>query len=164
MTYFTSNQGETISINVTGRYYIGDPCYCFSHSTDTWDALCASWFIGDNKTGIAKSRNNVEVIGLHTAYGDGNYPGYVNNVRHSFPVDAGMIGVVPVDFIEDDSTFNCDGENVGVIITLHAGDTVWSENGDFYIEGNDTKVVIITNDDDTDYSDEEEYDFYGDDE
>jgi len=152
MKFFTLLPDGTVRINFTGKYYIGDPCYCFN-SDKTWGDLCNSWF-GLNESPIAVSEN-IEVVGFGTAYGDGNYAGYIGSVRHSFPVDAGMLGVVPECFIERKSTFSS-SEDVGVIIELSDGDIVRCINGDFYLSGS-IDVNIITNDDDGDDYDEDYY-------
>lgn len=143
---------DTVLVNITGKYYIGDPCYCFSND-NTWGNLCNSWF-GLNESPIAVSEN-VEVVGFSTAYGDGNYAGYIGSKRHDFPVDAGMLGVVPESFIEIESSF-VDTERLGVIVELSAGDIIRSIGGDFYISGS-VDVNIITRDDVDDDYDEDDY-------
>jgi len=152
MKFFTLLPDETVLVNITGKYYIGDPCYCFS-SDNTWGDLCNSWF-SLNGSPIAVSEN-VEVVGFGTAYGDGSYAGYIDSERHTFPVDAGMLGVVPECFIQIDSSI-VSKESLGIIVELSAGDIIRSIDGDFFISGS-VDANIITKDDDGDDYDEDYY-------
>jgi hypothetical protein len=81
-----------------GQYYVGDPCYVFNRKH--WDELGAqtNWF--DRSVG---ELNGQKMIAFGTAYGDGLYS---DQNGRMYPVDAGLIGVVPVELIDDDCTFS----------------------------------------------------------
>lgn len=77
-----------------GQYYIGDPCYvisdhnkwmAFLNSCDFFEASVEA-SIGDDKFWASP-----------TAYGDGVYE---SNKGGRFPVDAGLIGIVPLSIVE----------------------------------------------------------------
>lgn len=70
-----------------GKYFLGDPCY--SLSQDQWDAVLGSSDYFNQPVGKADGH---EVLGFSTAYGDGEYQDQYGNF---FPVDAGLIGLVP---------------------------------------------------------------------
>lgn len=76
-----------------GTYYIGDPCYVFER--ESWDTIGeqTEWF---HKTPIAEL-NGMQLLAFGTAYGDGDYADQFGN---RYPVDAGLIGVVPVFLME----------------------------------------------------------------
>ena len=80
-----------------GTYVLGDPCYCTPD--EHWHSLLEScnYFI-DNPIGRLPSGESI--LGFGTAYGDGEYK---DNFGRSFPVDAGLIGLVPLDVAELDA-------------------------------------------------------------
>lgn len=73
-----------------GRYFLGDPCYAVPD--DLWLPLLESCDYFNAPVGnVAGFR----VVAFSTAYGDGEY---LDNEGHRYPVDAGLIGVVPEAF------------------------------------------------------------------
>jgi hypothetical protein len=85
-----------------GQYAIGDPCYAVPDKD--WIPLLEScnYFespIGYVKDGIQK----FPVLAFGTKWGDGCYRGTDGK---AYPVDAGLIGLVPVEIIED--TADCE--------------------------------------------------------
>lgn len=76
-----------------GRYFLGDPCYAVPDHL--WHLLLkdADYF---EKTPAGKVENH-EVVSFHTAYGDGVY---FDDDGNEFGVDAGMIGLTPVELIK----------------------------------------------------------------
>lgn len=80
-----------------GKYYIGDPCYIFSKS---WDKL-----IEENNF----LKPSVFIIDGHkcaigsTAYGDGIYE---DNFGYDYYVDAGLIGILPIELLKLDEVYN----------------------------------------------------------
>jgi hypothetical protein len=90
-----------------GTYFVGDPCYAVPDDRwHEWLALADPDVFGPNPTrndgGCARVLNaeldGHPVLGIGTAYGDGVYQDKQGN---SFPVDAGLIGLVSVGLIED---------------------------------------------------------------
>ena len=75
-----------------GKYYLGDPCYVFN-DTD-WDTLLDSCNVFENPIGIVRG---YEILAFGTKYGDGEY---IDNYGTLYPVDAGLIGLVPFDLIK----------------------------------------------------------------
>ena len=75
-----------------GEYYLGDPCYFFTH--DDWGKVLQSCHTFSDP--IGKSPNGRPVLGFSTAHGDGVYEG---SDGFAYGVDAGMIGLIPVDGI-----------------------------------------------------------------
>ena len=86
---------NTVYAFPAGTYYVGDPCYCFNR--DTWLLLGnqTDWF---HKTPIGKL-GKVPMLAFGTAYGDGEYP---DNAGRRYPVDSGLIGLVPEALIDAD--------------------------------------------------------------
>jgi hypothetical protein len=72
-----------------GEYYLGDPCY--SVPEEFWGELLKSSdrFMTKNQG----EANGFTVYAFHTAWGDGTYAGTDGS---EYPVDAGLIGLVPV--------------------------------------------------------------------
>jgi hypothetical protein len=78
-----------------GKYWVGDPCY--SVPDDRWiEWLEAADYTSEPDILFAKVAGR-PVLGIGTAYGDGEY---TSNLGHSFPVDAGLIGVTPVELVK----------------------------------------------------------------
>ena len=71
-----------------GRYFLGDPCYAVPDAF--WEHFGASndWW----QKGPIAEYNGMKVLGFGTAFGDGEYLG---TNGHHYPVDSGMIGLVP---------------------------------------------------------------------
>ena len=127
-----------------GKYVLGDPCYCFPNHED-WIALGDScgWF-EDSPVGIITFNGTTyNVLGFHTRYGDGTYN---DNQGNRYPVDAGMIGLVPYELASSNGTeFN---EELHQLIEFKHGAICTSNDGDLWFG----KYHIDTND-----TDEDEY-------
>lgn len=76
-----------------GTYYIGDPCYVFNR--EQWDTLGeqTGWFEETPVAAIYEYR----MVAFGTAYGDGTYQ---DNFGHEYPVDSGLIGIVPIEVVD----------------------------------------------------------------
>jgi len=83
-----------------GSYVLGDPCYAVPD--EKWDELLESCNYFQSPIGYICFDdfrvNKTFILGFPTRWGDGEYHG--NNGK-SYPVDAGLIGLVPVDIVED---------------------------------------------------------------
>jgi hypothetical protein len=75
-----------------GKYYLGDPCYAVPNSL--WDKLLGSCNFFNNCVGEV---NGHKVLAFNTAHGDGVY---ADQFENEFPVDAGIIGLVPEALID----------------------------------------------------------------
>jgi len=75
-----------------GRYYIGDPCYSFNDHATWLKVLGASEYFD-----LPYEQDGLTAIAFNTAYGDGTY---LDQDGREYPVDAGMIGLVPVDMAD----------------------------------------------------------------
>jgi hypothetical protein len=122
-----------------GKYYVGDLCYVVSD--DNWMPLL-------ERTDYL-SIGEFEYKGMRTyadstAYGDGTY---YDNYGREYGVDAGLIGIMPIEAIDNES-------NGGNIIEFENDFEVWSEEGLFRF-GN---ITIDTKGEDE--YDEEYYDDY----
>ena len=82
-----------------GTYWLGDPCY--SVKREDWsDWLDAAWERNGSDGNAhailcAQVPSGAWVLGMPTAYGDGCY---ADNRGFYYGVDAGLIGLVPVDY------------------------------------------------------------------
>ncbi len=80
----------TVSMVVPkGVYYLGDPCYMVPD--ELWMPLLEDSDYFDQPSGVV---NGHTVYAFHTLYGDGEYKDQYGN---SYPVDAGLIGLVPIE-------------------------------------------------------------------
>jgi hypothetical protein len=151
-----------------GKYYVGDPRYAVKD--ENWSSLCDSTYcFGSDKEAIAKDHNfcfgndkqaieknynsawnglflynNKNCFTDSTKYGDGVF---FDNYGHEFGVDAGLIGIMPLEI--------CDGDSMegGQTIEFPESFEVWANDGEFHFGD-----VVIQTGDDT----EEEEDLGGD--
>ena len=78
-----------------GKYILGDPCYAVPDSD--WDALLKSCNFFESPIGYIKDGlQEFPVVAFSTRWGDGCYKGTDGNL---YPVDAGLIGLVPVEVV-----------------------------------------------------------------
>ena len=93
-----------------GSYVIGDPCYAVPD--DDWFPLLKSCNYFEDPIGTVKNgTQSFSVLAFGTKWGDGCYRGSDGNV---YPVDAGLIGLVPVEMVEE--LADHDGDYDGVIV------------------------------------------------
>jgi hypothetical protein len=78
-----------------GRYVLGDPCYVVPDKD--WGDLLASCNYFNQPVG---SVGDFKVLSFVTKWGDGCYQ---DNNGNTYPVDAGMIGLVPFAYAETES-------------------------------------------------------------
>lgn len=91
-----------------GKYFLGDPCY--SVPSHLWmDLLSSAEFFYTNPIGtVSTPAGTFSVLAFGTAYGDGLYRG---SDGYSYPVDAGLIGLTPVELIDANTTaMKADGQ------------------------------------------------------
>jgi hypothetical protein len=81
-----------------GQYFIGDPCYAIPYGPDKdyWHEATAT------SDCFTKDINGFPFIGYSTYCGDGSYLG---TDGYSYPVDAGVIGAVPMEFVRGDNLY-----------------------------------------------------------
>lgn len=105
-----------------GRYFLGDPCYAVPD--ELWHDLLASCDYFNEPVGNVAGHR---VVAFSTAYGDGEY--YDNQGRR-YPVDAGLIGVVPEALATKYPREEL--EKLGRFVE-HAGTLLSSEDGVIYL-------------------------------
>lgn len=108
-----------------GKYYIGDPCYAFD---DSWgDVLKETDFFYAEPCTIGTSR----LAAGSTAYGDGEYYDQENT---AYPVDAGLIGALPINLLKRDGKLNpkkIKEDNLGRVVEFKEPFMVEINNGFF---------------------------------
>ena len=131
----------------SGTYFIGDPCYMFSHDTPSWNTICNISFNPENSKlgGKLITFNDRQIFTGNTAYGDGNYEGSDGYV---YGVDAGILGATPIELNEGKYE---DLTTLGTIVTFDTPFECSWEAGVVTIG----HIVI-----DTDYHEEEEEEEY----
>lgn len=93
MTTHTFGIKETIK-STTG-FYFGDPCYVMSE--EDYHELLDQMFNNKSTERMGKfTVNGHELIVDDTAYGDGFFSGW----NESYEVDAGMLGVIPLELVK----------------------------------------------------------------
>jgi len=94
-----------------GQYVIGDPCYAVPDQY--WMPLLESCNYFNNPIGFFSrsgyASDKTFVLAFGTKWGDGCYRGTDGN---EYPVDAGLLGLVPFNVVEDLS------EHEGFIVTF----------------------------------------------
>ena len=126
-----------------GKYVIGDPCYTVPN--DDWETLLQSCDYFNRPVGIS---GGFEVLAFPTQYGDGVY----RDQRHNeYPVDAGLIGLVPVAYavIDEDKLYPTQYVEFKTLTACVRGEDGTLRFGD---------VTIKTGDNADDYYDEDEED------
>lgn len=78
-----------------GEYWVGDPCY--SVPDERWMEWLEAANFRDERRFLVADLDEHTVLGIGTAHGDGCYLG---SDGHDYPVDAGLIGVTPVELVE----------------------------------------------------------------
>lgn len=92
-----------------GVYYLGDPCYCFKEG---WGEVL------DNSEVLEEpfEKDGRKLVAFGTAYGDG---AYFDKEFRRYLVDAGLIGLTPIEFIEDkDQILTYLARDNGVMVEL----------------------------------------------
>ena len=144
-----------------GTYYIGDPCYVISDSSDAegieeWHAfLDASGILSDsNPTDGGEFEYKGHMVWMnHTAYGDGSY---LDQHGNEYGVDAGLIGTVPVEVADKEKLDRTVKDKYGHLQTFEHNISVEYTDGVFFITDGVKSVII-----DTDPKDDDEiYDEY----
>jgi hypothetical protein len=120
-----------------GKYYIGDCCYVLSDPDYDWQEFCHQFF--DDEENIKMGR--AEIVAYSTAWGDGVYP---SNIGAEFPVDAGLIGIMPKRL------WKGEGEPVGCTL-VH-----FKESFECYKEDGKLHFGHVTIDTDPEYAEENE--------
>ena len=81
-----------------GDYWLGDPCYVIREEHWMPWLEATDYRTQTNMIGEIPGTDH-EAVGFSTSYGDGVYPLTVNDEEvFELPVDAGMIGFVPVQY------------------------------------------------------------------
>ncbi len=127
-----------------GKYFVGDPCYVFDD--DSWSGLMDKRF-DEMSDGVTFFWDGKKVWTHSTAYGDGEYGDSTG--RMSFGVDAGLIGVVPVELATEEAL----NDKSLTIIEFMQPFNVLYDGGVFYIG----HIIIDTSGTD---EEDEEYDEY----
>lgn len=78
-----------------GRYYVGDLCYVMHPQ---WDEFCDITLGANGGNGEFTLKNGVRFATYGTFYGDGFYE---DQEGGGYPVDAGLIGCIRVEDIND---------------------------------------------------------------
>ena len=123
-------------------FYIGDICYVLGHDFyyNVWGNQHG---FGDGIFEDSDTSLRFAVAG--TAYGDGCYHGSDGS---EFSVDAGVIGLVPLELVE-----KVDGVEDGKVVNVPGIAYFKSEDGHFEIETPDGKTLFIN----TEWDNEFEY-------
>lgn len=103
-----------------GKYFLGDPCYAVPDRL--WDKLLGSCRFFADCVGEVEGH---KVLGFGTAHGDGVYEDQFGN---EFPVDAGLIGLVP-EALVDMEEFNRDYPDMPGIWVKYDYETVCETDG-----------------------------------
>lgn len=136
-----------------GTYVVGDPCYTIpGEAWMPWleaadyeipgrDHVLAAYVTTTTVTKSGKERTRKHLcVGVSTAHGDGCY---TDQDDREYPVDAGLIGLVPTGAFSD----RYEGSATNTV-TFNGPVTCWYEGGVIHFESATTKVVIDTDPED----------------
>ena len=130
---------------VPGDYYIGDLCYVMHKE---WDEVCRITIQGNEcKEGIFELDDGREFSLWHTSYGDGLY---IDNFGREYPVDAGLIGIIAVDDIDESEKDNL---TLGNVVQFDNPFRVFCFDGLF--EFGDVRIDTRDYDEEDEYSEDE---------
>lgn len=130
-----------------GRYYIGDPCYAIKG--DKGDDHWSKWLHNAGIDNDDCSLLSGTIDGKHTAYGFGTAHGdgcYTDKAGREYSVDAGLIGLVPVAYLEE---YNIPIEKDWVFVTFDKPTFCYKMGG---------TLVFGSIEIETDFEEVEEYD------
>lgn len=143
---------KEVAAEVTSKkgFYVGDLCYVLADDLyyDVWGGKYGyrSCVFTDPDTGL-------RVAVADTAFGDGCY---IGSDGTKFPVDAGNIGVVPLELVTKEL-----GLEDGKVTKTPGSARFMAENGQFKIELPDGKFILTLHIDtsyESDYDDEDDED------
>lgn len=140
-----------VTIKSSKGFYIGDICYALND-----DLYHKVWGAADYKDGkYADPKTGAEFAVAGTAYGDGEYQ---DNHGNRYPVDAGVIGLVPLELVEEEGY-----ADLGHVEETPGEATFEAHGGHFTITLPGDKVILINTEDEGTEEDDED-DGWGDDE
>lgn len=132
-----------------GKYYIGDLCYVMH---EEWDQVMDLFCRGRTDHGCNEGEFNLpdgrRFASFNTAYGDGSYYDQSNK---RYDVDAGLIGCIKVDDINENEKANVSS---GQVVEFFRDFEVYSDFGVIHIG----HIVIDTDPKDI-WNDEEEEEY-----
>ena len=137
----------------SNKFYIGDVCYVLDDKI--YDEIWGGKH--DYADGLIDCENGLSFLVHGTAYGDGEY---YDQYGHPYGVDAGVIGVVPIELCAKE-----DGLKLGAVMEGNFA-TLEYDDGTFKIEiGNNWREIYTKEDfEDEEWIEDEEDDFWGEDE
>lgn len=112
--------------------FIGDPCYVIPD--EQWSDYVDAYLEARDKGHAHFNFNGVNVGGTNTAYGDGFYD---DDEGNSYPVDAGLIGVTPLELLSKVSG------GMGLFIQGEFEARIEYNDGDIEIHINGRNPIII---------------------
>jgi hypothetical protein len=104
-----------------GSYYLGDPCYTVPDRL--WGEVLESCDYFSDPVGVVRGHH---VLAFSTKYGDGTYHDEAGN---SYPVDAGLIGLVPVALVEEQEKGEVERSKCSRIVTFTKPVQCWADDG-----------------------------------
>ena len=161
--YKTYQMPSDAEIELSGKVYVGDPCYVINDSD--WDRVCDMMINEDfddrNKLRVFEI-NNVKSYWFGTAYGDGCYA-FLLKSKFPIPiamlcVDAGLLSLIPVEILKETNP-NLDlaeVERFGHIIDVDKSMFYSLKNGNLEFGPYFINTTGLYDDDDDDI--DEEYD------
>jgi len=130
-----------------GKYLVVDPCYVIG-GDPFWNDLCNFSFpAGQRRDHFYIHSEGHSIFAFSTAYGDGCYPVSDGNVCEKAGVDAGMLSLIPMDYINN----YCHMKGLGVEVELNSPSYPEYDNGNVLVGNVSIKTRDCKNDD---YEDE----------
>ena len=105
-----------------GKYVVSDPCYVLKR--DDFVELMDSSYDND---GELKNEDGGKAVVFSTAHGDGSYD---SNKSHSFPVDAGVIAIIPIGQCDDEMLSNSLANSACLVVDFKKEFTCSIEDGE----------------------------------
>jgi hypothetical protein len=136
-----------------GKYYIGDPCYAFPNHDKWMELLDASKYFSEACLAELDDEK-IRVWAGPTAYGDGTY---MSSLGIALSVDAGLIGIMPVESLEYLGVNLKEMEFYGTFVEFKNSFCVTHVDG-FFEFGHVTVDTACEPDDEDNVYDDDDYD------
>lgn len=127
------NNKKDYPIKTKKGLFIGDPCYVIPD--EQWSDYVDAYLEARGKGHAHFNFNGVNVGGTNTAYGDGEYS---DGEWNSYPVDAGLIGVTPLELLPEVRI------GMGLVIQGEFEARIEYNDGDIEIYINGRNPIIIS--------------------
>lgn len=163
MKFKIENWKQEDSVSLNGKYFVTDPCYVIPN--EQWDEFCENLSKAEEKSKnhsciCTFDMNGKKAVVFGTAYGDGEYPVYKNDIFIGrCGVDAGLLSLLPVteEELNDEDQYVLPVAQLGVFVELNTTLEMPKE-GNVVSVDDGFKIITDGEDEEEEYEEDEEDD------